>query len=439
MPDPTRLRLGVSACLLGQPVRYDGGHKRDGFVADWLGAHFDLLPVCPEVAIGLGVPRQPIRIVQTAAGLRVRGVHDPTLDVTDALDAVAARVTRDTPDLHGYVLKTDSPSCGMARVSTYTEAGLPTGQASGAYAAGLLARLPLLPVEQDSGLHNPALRENFIERVFAYARWRTLTAGNVSGAALIDFHSRHKYQLLAHNQAAYRRLGPLVARAGRHPTTALLDNYGSQFMAALARLASVGNHVNGSTTATGPSCSARSTTFSTTARPCWCPSTCCGITCTEIRSRGPRSRLTSTPTRASWHCAITPERNHRTAMVPVRPPQRRASSRCTASTSGLRTVSPASRNQGRDLRPQHGWRGPEPAHQHAPAVGDVRWVVDALGANIDWRRHPRPRSPSCPGCRAGPHCRSISAGRPCRPLRNARNHRTQPGPPSTRGRHSIGP
>ena len=244
MPDPTRLRLGVSACLLGQPVRYDGGHKRDGFVADWLGAHFDLLPVCPEVAIGLGVPRQPIRIVQTAAGLRVRGVHDPTLDVTDALDAVAARVTRDTPDLHGYVLKTDSPSCGMARVSTYTEAGLPTGHASGAYAAGLLTRLPLLPVEQDSGLHNPALRSNFIERVFAYARWRTLTAGDVSGAALIDFHSRHKYQLLAHNQAAYRRLGPLVARAGRHPTTALLDNYGSQFMAALARLASVGNHVN---------------------------------------------------------------------------------------------------------------------------------------------------------------------------------------------------
>lgn len=244
MPDPARLRLGVSACLIGRPVRYDGGHKRDGFVADWLGAHFDLLPVCPEVAIGLGVPRQPIRIVETAAGLRVRGVHDPALDVTDALDAEAARVSRDMPDLHGYVLKTNSPSCGMARVKTYTEAGLPTGRASGTYAAGLLARLPLLPVEEDSRLHNPALRENFIERVFAYARWQMLNTGEVSSAALIDFHSRHKYQLLAHNQAAYRRLGPLVARAGRRPTATLLQEYGREFMTALTRPASVGNHAN---------------------------------------------------------------------------------------------------------------------------------------------------------------------------------------------------
>ena len=244
MPDESRLRLGVSACLLGQPVRYDGGHKRDGFVADLLAAHFDLLPLCPEVAIGLGVPRRPIRLVATTSGVRVRGVHDPALDVTDALDSEAARVSRDARDLCGYVLKKNSPSCGMERVKTYTEAGLPTGRASGAYAAGLMSRQPLLPVEEEGRLNDPALRENFIERVFAYARWQALRASAVTGAALIDFHSRHKYQLLAHNQAAYRRLGPLVARAGRRPGADLLQEYGREFMTALARPACIGNHVN---------------------------------------------------------------------------------------------------------------------------------------------------------------------------------------------------
>ena len=244
MPEPTRLRLGVSACLLGQTVRYDGGHKRDGFVADVLAEHFELVPACPEVAIGLGVPRAPIRLVQTAAGVRVRGVRDGRLDVTDALDAQAARLHAEQPDLCGYVLKKNSPSCGLERVKTYTAAGMPHGRAPGAFTAGLVARAPLLPVEEEGRLNDPALRENFIERVFAYARWQALTAAEVGGAALIDFHSRHKYQLLAHNQAAYRRLGPLVAQAGRRPARELIDDYGRQFMAALARPASVGNHVN---------------------------------------------------------------------------------------------------------------------------------------------------------------------------------------------------
>jgi len=213
-------------------------------VADLLAAHFDLLPLCPEVAIGLGVPRRPIRLVATTSGVRVRGVHDPALDVTDALDREAAQIVSAAPDLCGYVLKKNSPSCGMQRVKTYSEGGMPNGRASGAYAAGLMVRAPLLPVEEEGRLNDPALRENFIERVFAYARWQALTAGAVSGAALIDFHSRHKYQLLAHNQAAYRRLGPLVARAGRRPGAGLLQEYGREFMTALARPASIGNHVN---------------------------------------------------------------------------------------------------------------------------------------------------------------------------------------------------
>jgi uncharacterized protein YbgA (DUF1722 family) len=132
----------------------------------------------------------------------------------------------------------------MERVKAYTETGMPHGRASGAFAAGLMGRAPLLPVEEEGRLNDAVLRENFIERVFAYARWQALTAGAVGGAALVDFHSRHKYQLLAHNQAAYRRLGRLVAGAGRRPGRDLIDDYGREFMAALARPASVGNHVN---------------------------------------------------------------------------------------------------------------------------------------------------------------------------------------------------
>lgn len=245
MSEP-RLRLGVSACLLGQRVRYDGGHKRDDFVADVLGGQFELVPMCPEVAIGLGVPRAPIRLVRVAGGVRVRvrAVRDAALDVTDALDDEAARVADAEPGLCGYVLKKNSPSCGMERVKVYSDDGRPDGRASGAFAAGLMARAPLLPVEEEGRLNDPALRENFIERVFAYARWQALLAAGASGAALVDFHSRHKCQLLAHNQAAYRRLGPLVAGAGRRPSDELLAQYGAQFMAALGRHASVGNHVN---------------------------------------------------------------------------------------------------------------------------------------------------------------------------------------------------
>ncbi len=244
MPEPSRLRLGVSACLLGQPVRYDGGHKRDSFVADLLAEHFELIPTCPEMAIGLGVPRPPIRLVTTTTGLRVRGIHDPALDFTEALDDQAETLLRQAPNLSGYILKKNSPSCGLAQVPAYTTSGQQAGHGVGAYAAGLLARWPLLPVEEETSLQDPARRENFIERVFAYARWQALTAGTVSSAALIDFHSRHKYQLLAHNQAAYRRLGPLVANAGRRPAAALLNEYGREFMAALARHASVSNHIN---------------------------------------------------------------------------------------------------------------------------------------------------------------------------------------------------
>jgi uncharacterized protein YbgA (DUF1722 family)/uncharacterized protein YbbK (DUF523 family) len=242
--DPGRLRLGVSACLVGQAVRYDGSHRRDGFVADLLAQHFELVPVCPEVAIGLGIPRAPIRLVHTDGGVRVRGVRDPDLDVTDALDDVAAQQAAQAAALCGFVLKKNSPSCGMERVKTYTETGMPHGRASGAFAAGLMARTPLLPVEEEGRLNDPALRENFIERVFAYSRWRALTATAVSGAALVDFHARHKYQLLVHNQAAYRRLGRLVADVGRQASTELLRQYGHAFMTALARHASVGSHTN---------------------------------------------------------------------------------------------------------------------------------------------------------------------------------------------------
>ncbi|MGK2940418.1 MAG: YbgA family protein [Immundisolibacter sp.] len=244
MPDAERLKLGVSACLLGQAVRHDGGHKRDDLVAGLLAKHFEMIPLCPEVAIGLGVPRPPIRLVQTAAGIRARGVQDATLDVTDALNLEAQRVARQMPDLSGYILKSKSPSCGMARVKLHTPTRREVRIGVGAYTAGLLACSPLWPMEEETGLQDPSRREHFIERVFAYARWQVLVRGRVSGAALMEFHSRHKYQLLAHNQAAYRRIGRLVAGAGSSPPAGLLAQYASELMTALSRPASTGNHVN---------------------------------------------------------------------------------------------------------------------------------------------------------------------------------------------------
>jgi uncharacterized protein YbgA (DUF1722 family)/uncharacterized protein YbbK (DUF523 family) len=240
---PRRIRLGVSSCLLGQRVRYDGNHKHDRWISDTLGVHFDFVPVCPELAIGLGVPRPPIRLVGDPDAPRAVGRDDPALDVTAKLAAYGKRMGRELDDLSGYILKARSPSCGMERVKVYSAHG-GTRAGRGLYAAAFMAEQPLLPVEEEGRLGDPDLRENFLERVFAFRRWQELAASGITAAKLVEFHTVHKLVLMAHGPEHYRALGRLVARADRGSARALADDYIRGFMDALKHRATPARHAN---------------------------------------------------------------------------------------------------------------------------------------------------------------------------------------------------
>lgn len=168
----TRIRIGISSCLLGESVRYDGGHRHNETIVATLGKNFDLVPFCPEMAIGLGVPRAPIRLVQNTLGTRARGIADPALDVTHRLAAYAEKVAAELCNVSGYIFKAGSPSCGMQDVPVFGAGGVPVAAGAGIYAATLMALLPGLPVEDEGRLTDPVIRENFIERVLVYHRSR---------------------------------------------------------------------------------------------------------------------------------------------------------------------------------------------------------------------------------------------------------------------------
>jgi len=238
------VRIGISSCLLGRPVRYDGGHKRDDFIVDVLGKYVEFVPVCPEVELGLGTPRETLRLIRR--GDDVRMVMASGGDHTDAMRKYARRRldALAQSDLAGYILKKDSPSCGMARVKVYDDAGSPSRVGRGVFAEALLTRFPHLPVEEEGRLNDPRLRENFIERLFAFQRVKILFAGQWSTGLLVQFHTAHKLTLLAHSPDAYRALGRLVADAGRTGRAGLRDRYEDGFMKALGVLATRPKHAN---------------------------------------------------------------------------------------------------------------------------------------------------------------------------------------------------
>jgi uncharacterized protein YbgA (DUF1722 family)/uncharacterized protein YbbK (DUF523 family) len=240
----TALRIGVSSCLLGREVRYDGGHKHDRFLTDILGRHVRWVPVCPELELGLGVPREAIRLEGATAAPRLVGTRSRT-DHTEAMRAWARRRVRelDALDLRGYVLKKDSPSCGLERVRLHGPGGT-TRDGIGLFARALIEHAPLLPVEEEGRLNDPRLRENWIERVFAYHRFRELAAERFSRRAVVAFHTAHKFQLLAHGTTAYQALGRLVARVATMKPQAFLAAYGEGFMEALRARATPARHVN---------------------------------------------------------------------------------------------------------------------------------------------------------------------------------------------------
>lgn len=229
-----RIRLGVSSCLLGAKVRYDGGHKLDRFLVDTLGRYVEYVPVCPEVECGLPVPREAMRLVGDPEAPRL--VTSRTgADLTDRMLAWAReRVERLAgEDLCGFVFKSGSPSSGMERVKVYSAQGMPSKTGVGLFARAFLERFPLLPVEEEGRLNDPVLRENFIERLFALARWRETLARGKTRGNLVDFHTREKLLLLSHSTEHYRSLGRLVAHAKEHEPAELFAEYQSLLLTAL--------------------------------------------------------------------------------------------------------------------------------------------------------------------------------------------------------------
>ena len=194
------VRIGISSCLLGNEVRFDGGHKRDRFLTDVLGPFVEWVTVCPEVEVGMGIPRETVRLERDGDDVRMLAPKSGK-DHTRAMRDFAKKRVRALSklDLAGYVLKKDSPSCGMERVRIYAENGMPDRKGRGLFAEALLEALPNLPVEEEGRLKDPVLRENWIERVFAYWRLRHLFSGGFGRGDVVRFHTAHKLQVMAHS------------------------------------------------------------------------------------------------------------------------------------------------------------------------------------------------------------------------------------------------
>jgi len=239
------IKVGVSACLLGEEVRYDGGHKRDAFVVDTLGSHVTWVAVCPEMEIGLGTPREAIRLQGDASAPRLIGTKTG-IDLTRRMTGYARSRVRALAGLglSGYILKRASPSCGMERVKIYSEDGMPGRLGRGLFAGALMDGLPLLPVEEEGRLSDPRLRENFITRVFAYRRLQALRESGGRPRDVVAFHTAHKFLLLAHSPRHYATLGRLVAGQPAGARASWLEEYAEQLMAALRVLATTKKHVN---------------------------------------------------------------------------------------------------------------------------------------------------------------------------------------------------
>lgn len=239
------IKLGISSCLLGNPVRYDGGHKLDRFLKETLGQYVQFVPVCPEVECGLPVPRESMRLVGRPDDPRLVTTRTG-IDHTDRMKAWAQQRLEQLAreELCGFVFKKDSPSSGMQRVKVYNAGGMPAKSGSGIFAKAFMERFPRIPVEEEGRLHDPKLRENFIEHIFALRRWRATLAGDRRLGRLMAFHTDEKLLLLSHSPQHYRLMGKLVAAGKQHPGERLYGEYEGLYMAALALKTTPAKHVN---------------------------------------------------------------------------------------------------------------------------------------------------------------------------------------------------
>ncbi len=242
--EPT-IRLGVSTCLMGENVRYDGGHKRDRFLINTLGEFVDYVPVCPEVEIGLPVPREAMHLEGDPEDPRLVTIKTGK-DYTERMQTWARQRLDELAEsrLHGFVFKSRSPSSGLHRVKIYDQHGMPSRVGTGIFPREVIRRFPLLPLEEEGRLHDMGLRENFVERVFVYYRWTCLLENDPTPGGIVAFHTAHKLTMMAHSPEHYRKMGRLVAEAGTLPWAELFDRYGELLMDGLQVLATPGKHVN---------------------------------------------------------------------------------------------------------------------------------------------------------------------------------------------------
>jgi uncharacterized protein YbgA (DUF1722 family)/uncharacterized protein YbbK (DUF523 family) len=240
-----RMRLGVSACLLGQRVRYDGQHKFDAFIAETLGKYVEYVPVCPEMECGMPVPRESMRLVGTVEDPRLV-THRTGVDMTEQLVTWARRrvVELEKEDLCGFIFKSRSPSSGMERVKVYNGLGGMSGRSPGLFAREFLRHFPLLPAEDEGRLQDPELRENFIERIFTLNRYRAAVAASPSVAALMKFHEQHKFLIQSHSTELSREMGRLLAGADRRSVAPVRKQYEDALLSALKLIATPAKHAN---------------------------------------------------------------------------------------------------------------------------------------------------------------------------------------------------
>jgi len=240
-----KFKIGISSCLLGNEVRWNGGHKLDKYLVHTLGKFVDYVPVCPEVEAGFGIPRESFRLIGDAQDPRLVTFKSKT-DHTDRMLTWARKRVKEleAEDLCGFIFKSASPSSGMTRVKVYNEKGMPHKVGVGMFARAFMAHFPLIPVEEDGRLNDPLIRENFILQIFAMKRWRDNLTGRKSMGRLVDFHTRNKLLIMSHSPKNYRLMGKLVAEGKKMGLRALFDRYQQLLMESLKLKTTLKKHVN---------------------------------------------------------------------------------------------------------------------------------------------------------------------------------------------------
>jgi len=241
----TKIRLGISSCLLGEKVRYDGGQKLDHFITETLGKFVEFVPVCPEVECGLGIPREAMHLSSSPEGPRLVTIRTQ-VDHTERMRAWAQKrvVELEQEDLCGFIFKSDSPSSGMERVKIYSGKGMADKTGVGLFAQEFMQHFPLLPVEEEGRLHDPGLRENFLESLFTMKRWRETLALGTKRGHLVDFHTRHKLLIMSHSPKHYGLLGKLVAQMKEIPLPEMYERYQTLLMEALRLKTTIKKNAN---------------------------------------------------------------------------------------------------------------------------------------------------------------------------------------------------